>query len=204
LACVTKAIFEVAQLQNYERVLILGPGPIGLLTLLAARTVGVQVSMVGRETDAKRLELAKMLGADQVYLSGDLDSADKIQERMGANAPDVIFECSGSGAAFRLALGLVRKQGRVIQIGLFGKNVDADLNAVVFKDLTIRGSFASSRASWDRAVELAGSGKLDLRALVSDVFALEDYEQAFRHAVGGSGLKVVFRPSSEDRATTGR
>lgn len=204
LACVTKAVFEVAQLQEHERVLILGPGPIGLLTLLVARAVGARVVMVGRESDTKRLELAKTLGAEQVYFSSDSDLTAKLQEHMGANAPDVIFECSGAGAAFRLALQLVCKQGRVIQVGLFAKNVEVDLNAVVFKDLTICGSFTSSLASWERAVELSSSGKLNLRALVSDVFSLKDYEQAFRHSASGSGLKVVFSPSGEAYETTRR
>lgn len=193
-ACVCKAVFEIGRLERGEQVVILGPGPIGLLTLLAAQAAGADVVMIGRASDSARLELAKTLGAKEIYYAEDLDSTEKIRERFPASAIDVVLECSGAGAAFRMALEVVRKRGRIIQVGLYGKSVEADLNTVVFKDLTVRGSFSSSRASWERALALTREGGVDLRPLVSDVCGLDEWEGAFGRAVAGSGLKVVFVP----------
>ncbi len=193
-ACVCKAVFEVGRLERGERVVILGPGPIGLLTLLAARSAGAEVSIIGRESDRARLELAKRLGAVEIFYAHELDTADKLQDHFDGRAPDVVMECSGAGAAFRMGLELVRKRGRIIQVGLYGGDIQVDLNRVVFKDVALRGSFSSSYASWERALDLIRSGQLDLRPLVSNVYALADWETAFAGAVAGTGLKVVFEP----------
>ncbi|MSP14903.1 MAG: alcohol dehydrogenase [Chloroflexi bacterium] len=199
LACVTKAVFEVGQLQAGERVAILGPGAIGLLTLQVARAAGARVTLIGLRSDAARLNLGQTLGADAILYAEDPDLPDQLNATLGVSEPgapgaDVVFECSGAGAAFGLALRLARKQGRIIQVGLFGKPVPSDLDLIVLRDLTVRGSFASSPTSWERALRLTGSGQVDTRSLVSDVFPLQDWEQAFARAASRSGLKIVVQP----------
>jgi len=190
LACVTKAVFDVGELQPGESVVVVGPGPIGLLTTQVAKAAGASVALVGLRSDVARLDLGRSLGADSVFYADDVALARQLDRA------DVAFECSGAGPGFRLALRLARRQGRVVQVGLFGRTIEVDLDSVVFKDLTVRGSFASNPASWERALSLMGSGLVDTRRLVSDVFALKDWKVAFDRARGRSGLKVVIQPSS--------
>lgn len=194
LACVTKAVFDIGDLESGEHVVILGPGPIGLLTTQVAEAVGAHVTLIGLKSDATRLELGRSLGAEQVLFAEDLGLIEQLTKAWGENGVDVVIECSGAEPALGLALEIVRNQGRVIQIGLFGKPIKADLDLIVFKDLTVRGSFASSPTSWERALDLTRSGQVDTRRLVSDVFSLDDWQTAFTRAAEGKGLKVVVQP----------
>ena len=199
LACVAKAVFGIAALQSGEGVVILGPGPIGLLATQVARAGGARVALVGLRSDRERLQLGRRLGAAHAFHADDPALPQQVNNALGPGGADVVFECSGAGDAFTLAMQLVRKQGRLIQIGLFGNAVESDLDLIVLKDLTVRGSFTSTPGSWERALDLIGSGQVDTGSLVSHVFPLEDWEAAFRCATNRGGLKVVLQPSKGDR-----
>jgi L-iditol 2-dehydrogenase len=194
LACVARAVYKMADLQPADQVIVLGPGQIGLLTTQVAKAVGARVSLIGLKTDAARLDLGRQLGADHIYYAEDPDLPAKLNRTLTTDGADVAFECSGAGPAFDLAMNLVRRQGRLIQVGLFGKRVESDLDRIVFKELTVRGSFASSLESFDQAMRLTGRKKVDTGRLVSDVFPLEQWEKAFARASDRSGLKVVVKP----------
>ena len=194
LACVAKAVFEVGDLRKQESVVILGPGPIGLLTTQVARAVGAHISLIGLESDAARLDLGRTLGAEHLFHAEEPDLPAQLEKALGTDGVDVVFECSGAGAAFGSALQLVKTRGRVIQVGLFGKPVGSDLDLIAYKDLTVRGSFASSLQSWEEALSLTESEQVDTRCLVSDIFPLQDWQAAFTRASERSGLKVVLQP----------
>ena len=193
LACVTKAVFDIASLQPGERVVILGPGPIGLLTLQVVLAAGAIPYLAGLSSDKERLDLAMETGARGIFYADDPQSISTLQDLLGEGA-DTVFECSGAGPAFNLALELARKKGAIIQVGLYGKPVTANLDRAVFKDLKIRGTFASSIASWKRAVELTHNRQVDPGRFVSDIFPLEGSEDAFHQASNRGRLKVVFQP----------
>ena len=194
VACATKAVFEIGEVQPGERVAVLGPGPIGLLTTQVVRAVGAQAMLVGLRSDAARLDLGQTLGANHIFYADDPGTCEQMTEVVGADGIDVVFECSGAAAALRLGLQLARKKGRIIQVGLFGKRVQVDPDLVVFKQLALRGTLMSNRKSWERALDLTGSGQVDTGCLVSNVFPLEDWEEAFARASEQSGLKVIFQP----------
>lgn len=193
LACVTKAVYEIGAVRPEERVIVLGPGPIGLLAVQVVQAAGGRVSLVGLRRDARRMEMGQALGADLTYADNPDDVTHLVTSLEPASA-DVVFECSGAGPALDMALQVVRPQGRVIQVGLFGKLVTADLDLIVRKDLALRGSFASSLESWRRALELTGSGLVDTSQMISDTFPLDAWADAFARAAGGEGLKVIIEP----------
>ncbi len=193
LACVVKAVYEIGQAKTGETALVLGPGPIGLLAVQVARGAGCRVALVGLRRDAQRLQAGQALGAE-IFHADDPDVVAQLVSSFGLAGVDVVFECSGAGSALELALRAVRPQGRVVQVGLFGKPVTVALDLVVMKDLRVCGSFASSLGSWQRALELTGSGNVDPGRLISDIFPLSDWEAAFARAAGGEGLKVIIEP----------
>jgi L-iditol 2-dehydrogenase len=194
LACVTRGVYTMADLQPGEQVVILGPGQIGLLTTQVAKAVGAHVTLIGLKSDGPRLDLGRQLGAEQIFHAEDPDLPERLDKTLDTDGADVVFECSGAGPAFDLGMNLARRQGKLIQLGLFGKRVESDLDRIVFKELTVRGSFASSLESWDRALDLTRSKKVDTGRLVSDVFPIEEWETAFARASDRSGLKVVVKP----------
>jgi L-iditol 2-dehydrogenase len=194
LACVTKAVHEVGQLQPGESVVILGPGPIGLLATQVVLAGGGVSILLGLRRDASRLRLGRELGAPHTLWADDIDIVTQVLALTQDDGAAVVLECSGALPAFDLALALARRGGRVIQVGLFGRPVSTGLDALVLKALTVRGSFASSRASWAKALELLQAGVVKPERLISHQFGLDEWEAAFRQAADGSGLKVIFTP----------
>jgi L-iditol 2-dehydrogenase len=114
---------------------------------------------------ANRLALARDLGADHVLNVEQDDPAALVaaitEQGLGA---DVVYECAGAGPAAQLALTLVRRRGRYVQVGLFGRPVAFDLDQVVYRELTVTGSNASTPPSWLRALDLLRSGQVQHRA----------------------------------------
>lgn len=177
LACVCHALLDPPLIEAGDKVLITGPGPMGLLAAQVARAMGAAVTAVGLASDADRLTVAEQLGA------------------RSATAPegeyDVVVECSGSGAGAASALAAARRGGRYIQVGVFGRDVTIDFNAVLLKELTVTSGFASTPASWRRAMRLLSDGQVRLEPLVSSVLPLRQWRTAFDDLRAGRGLKIA-------------
>jgi L-iditol 2-dehydrogenase len=195
LACVVRGLLELNEVRAGDRVVITGPGAIGLLALQVARAAGASVLVLGTDADAARLELADHLGADAV------SSVDTAPDTLPAKAaallggpPDLVIECSGAPPAAELLLRMVKKAGRFVQLGLYGQAVTLDLDQVCYKELRLSGSFATTPSSWYRALALAGSGAVSLSALVGASYPLRDWERAFEAAQSGTAGKVLLVP----------
>ena len=165
-----------------RHVAIFGAGPIGLLTMLAARRAGA-ASLTAFDISAAPLEVARRLGADRVV---DV-SVDGAAERAAREAPvDVAFEVSGSAAGLSSAIGAVRRGGVVVQIGnLPGGAIPTPANAVMAKEIDLRGSFRFGR-EFDEAVRLIVSGEIDVLSIVTAEHGLADAVAAFRAALDRS------------------
>lgn len=188
LACVAQCLLDPPVVNAGDDVLVVGPGTMGLLTAQVARASGGRVTVVGLERDRLRLELAESLGLGTHVLD---DAAS-----LGLH--DVVCECSGAGPAATFALSQVRKGGRYVQVGIFGKPVTVPFDQVLYKELTVTSGNASTPASWQRAIALLEEGLVDLDALVTEVVPLAEWERVFASVRAGEGLKYVIVPS-EDR-----
>jgi L-iditol 2-dehydrogenase len=175
---------------------VAGPGAIGLLTLQAVRAAGARVVALGTAQDERRLELARQLGAEHALNIERDDPAALIGELTDGRGADVVYECSGAGLAAQQLLRLVRRAGRYAQIGLFGKPVAWDLDQICYKELTVTGSNASTPTAWPRALALLAAGQVQTGPLVSDIFALRDWRQAFDAFEQKRGVKLVLRPEA--------
>ena len=194
LACVVRGLLELNELRAGDRVAITGPGPIGLLALQVAGAAGARTVMLGTSADAARLALATSLGATgTVQVDGGADPVSAVETLLGG-APDVAIECSGAAAAGALLLRLVAKAGRFIQVGLYGRPVELDIDQVCYKELRVSGSFATTPSSWLRALRLASSGDVSLAAIVGASYPLAEWEAAFAAAQAGTPGKVLLVP----------
>ncbi|TVQ64914.1 MAG: alcohol dehydrogenase, partial [Phycisphaerales bacterium] len=194
LACVVRGLLELNDVRAGDRVVITGPGPIGLLALQVAKAAGARVAMLGTAADAARLELAERLGADGVLT---VEAADTLREAIAdalGGQPDVVIECSGAAPAAGLLLRLVEKAGRYVQVGLYGAPITLDMDQVCYKELRVSGSFATTPSSWYRALALASSGAVSLAAIVGATYALADWERAFEAVAGRRPGKVLLVP----------
>lgn len=195
LACVVHAVTSTPTVVPGDIAVIAGPGAIGLLTLQVVKAAGAAVVMLGTDKDDHRLALARDLGADYVVnvQQGDAQKlvADLTEGGFGA---DVVYECSGAGAAAAQLLTLVRRRGRYVQIGLFGKPVAWDLDQLCYKELVATGSNASVPSAWTRALLLMEAGKVRTAPLITHTFDVPDWEKAFATFDDRSGVKALIRP----------
>src|SRR5439155_17849696 len=120
--------------------------------------------------------LASDLGADYTINVQREDPAalvaDMTDEGLGA---DVVYECSGAGPAAAQLLKLVRRRGPYVQIGLFGSPVAWDLDQICYKELVVTGSNAHVPSAWPRAIRLMAEGKVQIRPLITDIFAVTEW-----------------------------
>jgi L-iditol 2-dehydrogenase len=195
LACVVHGVLELATVALGDIAVIAGPGAIGLLTLQVVKSAGATTIMLGTDADANRLALAHDLGADYVLNVQRDDPKTLVTDiTEGGFGADVVYECSGAGPAAMQLLDLVRRRGRYVQVGLFGKAVAWNLDQLCYKELVATGSNASVPSAWIKALQLMAAGIVDTKAIISDVYDVTDWQQAFARFEERSGVKLLLRP----------
>jgi (R,R)-butanediol dehydrogenase/meso-butanediol dehydrogenase/diacetyl reductase len=166
--------------------LVIGGGPMGLLTLQLLRNAGA--SFVGVvEPVAFRRSVADRLLADETYDSAE--SAERMPE-----APSVVFECSGSPRALSDALHLVTPGGSVVAVGIGPASPGVRSMDLVGKEITVHGS-SLYVGEFPVAIDLLSRGRIDVRALTSGVEPLDRFESAFRlMRQPEATVKLLLRP----------
>ncbi len=208
-----------AALQSFpkdnEKILIIGCGAIGLLTIAALRALGARCQILAAARYPHQQTMAANLGADLV-VKADKDLYDIVRKITGAEIywPEIgrpvfiggtqrTFDCVGSSQTIDDALRLTGSGGDVTIVGMPGIPKNIDWTAIWYKELKVKGSYAYGSESYegdvistfDLAIKLLNSGIINLKPLVTDVFALKDYRKALELAMtaGQNGsVKVVF------------
>jgi len=194
LACVVHGVLELARIIAGDVVLISGPGVIGLLALQVARAAGGKVVVCGTAGDRSRLEIARSLGASQVVDVSAGDVAQCVRKLTGGRGADAAIECAGVEKSAALCLEVLRKRGRYIQMGLFGKPVRADLDMMTYKEIRHSCSFASTQSSFATALQLMDCALVNPEPLISARLPLDQWEEGFRLMKSRAGIKVLFYP----------
>lgn len=172
-----------------KRAVLFGSGPIGLLTLVAAKLAGVgETAMV--DIAAAPLAFASRLGADHVV---DVSGGDEGLKALAAERPfDVAFEVSGTAAGLASAIATVRRGGTLVLIGnLPGGAIPVPANAIMAKELDVRGTFRFGQ-EFDEAVRLISEGAVDVLQLVTAERPLSEAPEALVLALDRTrSVKVV-------------
>jgi L-idonate 5-dehydrogenase len=185
-----------------KRVLVSGCGPIGCLSIAAARVHGA-AEIVAVDVTDETLAIARAMGA-QVGINVAQDAS--WVQRYGPDGLtrkgsfDVMLECSGNEQALRAGLEVMRPRGVVVQLGL-GGDVRIPQNMVVAKELMICGSFRF-HAEFALAVRLINEGRVDLRPMVTRAFPLSQARQAFELASDRSRSMKVLLDFADEAAST--
>lgn len=194
LACGVHALTERTQCGVNDVVVVLGPGPIGLYAAQVAKAQGSYVIMAGLTVDEPRLELALKLGIDRsVNLQKeDLNAICKeVTEGYGA---DVVVEATGARAAVDLAMNIIARRGTFVPMGVFNNTIDVDFHNIKKKELTVQGSHAQIPTSWHKAMRLVSMGKVNVDAIISHVFPMSQWKEAFELVDNKQGLKIMLDP----------
>ncbi len=167
-----------------EPLVIFGAGPIGLLHLMLARARGVAPITVV-EPRANRREWATRFGAEATCPPEAFDAVGEFDAAiLAVGAPELI----------NVAMRAVKKGGKVSLFAGFDKDasVTIDPNVIHYHQIHVTGASESRRRDYAEAMSLVTQGTVDPSPLLTHRFRLEDHQEAFRIAAGGSALKVVF------------
>ena len=194
LACGVHTV-ERLHVQGDDLVVVLGPGPIGVLIAIAAQEAGVaRLLVTGLEDDRERLTLAESLGIEtHVSRSGSLERRGaELSDGVGA---DVVFEAAGSPTAVGAALQLCRTGGRVGALGLPHEPiVIEDPYDLVLSEKSIIGVRSYRPASWVTTVAILERRVDDLRKVISHRMPIEAWHEAIELLERRAAMKVVLAP----------
>jgi len=176
-----------SSLQVGDRALIIGAGPIGLLTLQCAKIAGASDVYVSEVSDRRR-GMAQKLGATAVYDPTKENLYVKMDEATGGRGPDILFECAGTPHTLRESVTLVRKGGQVFVISICEEPVEADFMTLVMNELDIKGSYCGYE-EYPYAIDFIAKKRVDVKSLISDVISLDELVE--------KGFEVLARPRTE-------
>jgi len=177
-------------------VVIIGPGPIGLIAMRLAKALGAaKVIVVGRRV---RLSIAGQIGADVTVDFEKEDPVEAVRRITNGVGVDEAFECSGAVGTWRQAVQMVKRGGRV---GLLGVPQGEVQEAIPFRytvanEIAIFGAKANPNVS-HKILALISSGQLKVHDLISHVFPLTDFRTALDTFVSrrDGALKVIIEPN---------
>ena len=194
LACITHGVTELSRVHSGDTVLVAGVGAIGLLAAQVARAEGGRVIISGTSDDSKRFELAKSLGFNELINVQEKNLCQVIDEITAGNGVDVFLECSGTPEAARMGLEVVKKRGWYTQIGLFGKPFEVNLETIAYKELQVTGSFSQRWTAWERAMKLLELKMVETKPLVTDIYPISEWQEAFNKFENKKGTKIILQP----------
>jgi len=156
----------------HDNIAIVGAGPIGLMSLMAARIVGVK-RVVAFEVAERRIEAARRCGADAVINPAAQDALHATLEMTDGQGFDVVIECAGQPATVLMAGRLTRTRGRLVIMGVFEKPTALDLTDIVFREKIISGSM-SGYGLYDETIQMMTDPRFRGDVLISDRIGLDD------------------------------
>jgi L-iditol 2-dehydrogenase len=193
LSVAVHAVDVRAGIEPGQRVVVSGPGPIGIFCGMLAKLRGAEVLLTGVGQDSEsRLPAAERVGLSTANLS-EKPLEEHLRDGFGDYAPDVWIESSGSVRALGSALESVRPGGTVAVVGLYAEEMSFSPTDAVRREISVLFSYSCNYADYQTTLDLLGSGVLDPEPLLSK-YPLEDALEAFEAAGKGRTVKAVLIP----------
>ncbi len=178
-----------------DTVAVLGPGPIGLMSVQLCKALGAgKVILTG--TRDERLELGKKLGADYVVDVRREKAVEKVMELTDGLGADLVLEAAGGDTALQEALEMTRKGGKISILAFYKGPITADISIAVRNGINIYTVRGEGRMSVGRSLSLMAQGKITGKPLITHTFPVEEVNEAlktFAERIGGA-MKVVVHP----------
>ncbi|MFD4510036.1 zinc-binding dehydrogenase [Streptomyces sp. NPDC058457] len=189
-----------AGVQDGEKVVVVGGGPVGVLIALVARGVGAEVRLV--ELSAHRRLLAEELGL-RTWDPAAVDVSELVREWTGDAGADVAFEVSGAAAGVESAVDVLGVRGRLCLVAIHSQPREVNLHRFFWRELTLVGARLYDRADFERAVALVADGTVPVERLISKVVALDAAPSAFEALEGGGDVMKILVDCGNDETGAG-
>ena len=183
------ATVENARIKPGDMIVVIGPGPIGLLCAALAKLQGAIVAVAGLEKDATRLEIAKSYGCDIII--GDY--SDWLRQGDGLGV-DGVIDAAGVSSTLKTAIDIVRPAGWISKVGWGPKPLNFSIDPLVQKAVTLQGSFSHNWPMWERVLRLLDTGMLNIDPTIGGEWGLGEWKEAFHTMHSGEIVKAVLRP----------
>jgi L-iditol 2-dehydrogenase len=195
-ACLTEpccvaynAVAVNSSIRPGDRIIVLGPGTIGILCAAVARLCGAEVAIVGLGGDRNRLNIAKQYGCETII--GDATEWAMSMDGLGA---DFIIDAAGSSNTLKIALQLVRPNGQITKVGWGPQPLGFSLDPLVQKNVRLQGSFSHNWPVWEKVISLLSNGMLDVKPIIGGIWPITDWHEAFEKMHKGEIVKSVLKP----------
>ncbi|HWL10926.1 MAG TPA: zinc-binding dehydrogenase [Planctomicrobium sp.] len=173
-----------------DRVLVLGPGPIGLLCAAIAKLQGAIVGVAGLERDRARFDVVRRYGCEPII--GDCRDWAFAADGLGV---DGVIDAAGVSATLKTAIDVVRPAGWISKVGWGRDPVGFSLDPLVQKNIRLQGSFSHNWPIWERVLRLLSTGLLDLDPVIGGIWPLEQWHEAFETMHSGTIPKAILKPA---------
>jgi len=194
-AVAVHAVFTNTAIMPYDTVMVMGPGPVGLMVAQAVKSTGAETLVAGTKKDAERLAAAKKLGMDAVYITDEENVVELVKKRTGGKGADVVFDCTGAPPAINTAIDLVKNKGFLVQIGLTPPSFELDYAKLPLRSIGILGTYGHGWQDWEIAMKMIAGGKFQCGPVITHHFPLDEWEKAFAMSEKGEGIKIMLHPN---------
>jgi L-iditol 2-dehydrogenase len=185
---------NIAAIKPGDAVLIAGGGPIGVLVHLLARMAGAGTIIVS-DLHPDRLSAARAFGADVVVDAGNADPVAAAREHTGGSGVDIAIEAVGASVTARQTIAAVRNAGTVVWLGNSENLIEIEMQAVVTRNLTLRGSYGMTGEEFGRALALLAAGRLPVDDIVNRYATLDEGPALFEQLLASPAtIKCMLRP----------
>ena len=197
LGCVINAM-EFCRMKPGKTVAIIGAGYMGCLMINVAKLLGAK-KIVIIDKDEKRLKKVKPFCPDSYLCSKDLDSFVELAlNEVDNDGFDVVLAACSDINAFEQSILLGAKGSHINLFGGISKNnkdiVSFPSNFVHYRQITVGGTFSSTKANHKKALNYLSSGNIETELLISHVFSLSDFTKGIDVASSNEGLKIIINP----------
>jgi len=195
-ACLTEpccvaynAVVGNSRVKPGDRVIILGPGAIGILCAAISKLCGADVAVVGLDGDRQRLKIAEQYQCETIV--GDASIWATQVDGLGA---DVVIDAAGASRALKAALELVRPGGQITKVGWGPDPLGFSLDPLVQKNVTLQGSFSHHWTIWEKVIYLLAEEKLNVSPIIGGIWPITQWKEAFEKMHHGEVVKSVLKP----------
>ncbi len=192
LSCVLHAL-EKVEIKPSDRVVILGAGLMGLITLELLSYSGINTIMVS-EPKEKRRRLAEKLGAD-IVVDPTKEDLISVVRRVNSYGADIVIDAAGLPQTIQQVFKLAKRGGTVVLLGIGDKETKTSISPfhITTDELTIKGSFLNPH-TFSPAIDILGKGKIDTSLFITNRFSLSELSKAMDIFAQGEEIRIVIKP----------
>ena len=174
-------------------VVVIGPGPIGLLCSAVARLLGASdIIVIGTRNDEKRLQIAKQFDATKTINSSLEEPRDIIMKMRDQYGADSVIDTAGSTETLKLSMDIIKPCGQINKIGWGPKPAGIPLDPLIAKSVSLQGTFSHTWDVWEKCLLLMERKMIRVEDLITDEIPLKKWNDGFNKILTKEGLKIVF------------